>query len=57
MRRPQNCLLLIGLLSNKAELPKEGILFCTQFPYLGIFNNKNVGFRKNQDHLVYNFKN
>ena len=32
---------------NKAELPQEGILFCTQFPSLGIFINKKVGFRKN----------
>ena len=24
----------------KAELPQEGILFRTQFPSLGIFNNK-----------------
>ena len=31
----------------KAELPKEGILFRTQFPSLGIFINKKVGFRKN----------
>ena len=28
----------------KAEFPLEGILFCTQFPSLGIFNNKKVGF-------------
>ena len=33
--------------SYKAELPKEGILFHTQFPSLGIFINKKVGFRKN----------
>ena len=32
---------------NKAELPLEGISFCTQFPSLGIFINKKVGFRKN----------
>ena len=32
---------------SKAELPQEGILFCTQFPSLGIFINKKVGFRKN----------
>ena len=25
---------------TKAELPQEGILFCTQFPSLGIFINK-----------------
>ena len=31
----------------KAELPQEGILFRTQFPSLGIFINKKVGFRKN----------
>ena len=31
----------------KAELLQEGILFCTQFPSLGIFINKKVGFRKN----------
>ena len=31
----------------KAELPQEGILFRTQFPSLGIFNYKKVGFRKN----------
>ena len=28
----------------KAELPQEGILFCTQFLSLGIFINKKVGF-------------
>jgi hypothetical protein len=32
---------------SKAELPQEGILFRTQFPSLGIFINKKVGFRKN----------
>ena len=32
---------------TKAELPQEGILFRTQFPSLGIFINKKVGFRKN----------
>jgi hypothetical protein len=32
---------------NKAELLQEGILFCTQFPSLGIFIDKKVGFRKN----------
>ena len=32
---------------DKAELPQEGILFRTQFPSLGIFINKKVGFRKN----------
>ena len=32
---------------TKAELPQEGILFCTQFPSLGIFINKKVGFQKN----------
>ena len=30
----------------KAELPREGILFCTQFPSLGIFIDKKVGFQK-----------
>ena len=30
----------------KVELPKESILFRTQFPSLGIFNNEKVGFRK-----------
>ena len=30
----------------KAELPQEGILFRTQFPSLGIFTNKKVGFLK-----------
>ena len=39
----------------KAELPQEGILFRTQFPSLGIFINKKVGFRKNSGHLVYRF--
>ena len=34
-------------INTKAELPKEGILFCTQFPSLGIFIIKKVGFRKN----------
>ena len=33
--------------SSKAELSQEGILFCTQFPSLGIFINKKVAFRKN----------
>jgi hypothetical protein len=28
---------------NQAELPQEGILFCTQFPSLEIFVNKKVG--------------
>ena len=32
---------------TKAELPQEGISFHTQFPSLGIFINKKVGFRKN----------
>ena len=32
---------------TKAELPQEGILFRTQFPSLGMFINKKVGFRKN----------
>ena len=32
--------------SCKAELLQEGILFCTQFPSLGFFINKNVGFQK-----------
>ena len=42
-----------GILLNKwhqvckAELPKVGIFFCTQFPCLGIFINKKVGNRKN----------
>ena len=31
----------------KAELAQEGILFRTQFPSMGIFINKKVGFRKN----------
>ena len=31
----------------KAELPQEGILFCTQFSSLGIFIKKKVGNRKN----------
>ena len=31
----------------KDELPQEGILFGTQFPSLGIFIFKKVGFRKN----------
>ena len=38
-------LALEHLISSKAELPQEGILFCTQFPSLGIFINKKVGFR------------
>jgi hypothetical protein len=29
---------------SKAKLPQEGILFGTQFPSLGIFINKKVGF-------------
>ena len=32
---------------SKAELPQVGILFHTQFPSLGIFINKKIGFRKN----------
>ena len=32
---------------SKAKLSKEGILFGTQFPSLGIFINKKVGFREN----------
>ena len=32
---------------TKAELPKVGISFCTQFPSLGIFVNKKVGNRRN----------
>ena len=32
-----------------------GILFCTQFPSLGIVTDKKVGLRRNYDHLVYNF--
>ena len=32
---------------SKAELPQKGILFRTQFPPLGIFINKKVGFQKN----------
>ena len=31
---------------TKAELPEEGILFRTQFPSLGIFISKKVGFQK-----------
>ena len=31
----------------KAELPLEGTFFCTQFPSLGIFNNKKVGNQEN----------
>jgi hypothetical protein len=31
---------------TKAELQQEGILFRTQYPSLGIFINKKVGFRK-----------
>ena len=34
-------------MTTKAELPQEGILFCTQFPSLGIFIDKKVGFQKN----------
>ena len=30
--------------TNKAELPQIGILFATQFPSLGIFLSKKVGF-------------
>ena len=32
--------------TSKAELLQEGILFRTQFPTLGIFINKKVGFPK-----------
>ena len=42
------------IVCTKAELLQEGILFRTQFPSLGIFINKKVGFLKTYDHLVYN---
>ena len=32
---------------QKAELLQEGILFRTQFPSLGVFINKKVGFQEN----------
>ena len=41
----------------KAEIAQVGTFFNTQFPSLGIFINKKVGNRKNQDHPVYNFLN
>ena len=37
---------IVTSVSTKAELPQEGILFCNQFPSLGIFINKKVGNRK-----------
>ena len=37
---------IVTSVSTTAELPQEGILFCTQFPSLGIFINKKVGLRK-----------
>ena len=40
---------------TKAELSQGGAFLCTQFPSLGIFTNKKVGFPKKYDHLVYNF--
>ena len=39
-------------MASKAELPQKGILFRTQFPSLGIFINKKVGFRKNYGQLL-----
>ena len=36
----QVAFLILTCLSNKAELPQEGILFRTQFPSLGIFINQ-----------------
>ena len=42
----ENAAELLSLPHTKAELPKEGILFCTQFPSLGIFINEKLGFRK-----------
>ena len=39
------CVLKLKKVSiNKAELPQVGILFGTQFPSLGIFISKKVGF-------------
>ena len=35
------------IICTKAELLQEGILFCTQFPSLGIFVSKKVGNQKN----------
>ena len=43
IRLPLSKLLYI----SKAVLPQVGILFGTQFPSLGIFISKKVGFRKN----------
>ena len=43
----KNLFFRIFLFFSQAELPKEGILFHTQFPSLGIFINKKVGFLKN----------
>ena len=40
----------------KAEFPLEGILFCTQFPSLGIFINKKVGNRKTKTTQYTAFK-
>ena len=52
MHEGHHILLLIGNVNTKAELPQEGILFHTQFPSLGFFFNKKVGFRKKQDHIA-----
>ena len=40
--------------SGKAELPKEGILFHTQFPSLGIFiNEKHIGRNPRFDRVLH----
>ena len=42
--------------SGKAELPKEGILFHTQLPSLGIFIDKKLDFEKTKTTLYTSFK-
>ena len=38
---------IVKPVTNKAELPLEGIFFCTPFSSLGIFISKKIGNRKN----------
>ena len=46
LRKNNIRIIQIILFPIKAELSQEGILFGTQFPFLGFFINKNVGFPK-----------
>ena len=46
LRKHNIRIIQIILFPIKAELSQEGILFGTQFHFLGFFTNKNVGFPK-----------